>query len=565
MIMKKLLTLLCMALLPGTFIFAQDSSSNYAQEFGTANGDGRSWTNTVFQTTTDGTKTVNVNFDTSGKNSYTIFSDELATEGNKITVLRGETFNITINGGLNWMYTMVYIDWNADGSFDETTEKIGILPSIERSFNNGTAEGSSASRTHTVAVPEDATITENTRIRILIGWYRTLDDSGNSLPEDQWENWSSTTIDQKKNAMVRDFALAIKDNTIDPRTITVISTDEEMGTVSIEGTTEQSITTNDLNVTVTATPNEGYMFIDWVNAEGTTVSTSATYIYSGLTDITLIARFTEKTYPAMKRKYEAVNQQNRYLKEVVATVGGQEQTVFSATTQNDLPYTNYVTAGETTTSGALIDKTGNPILVPVNTASFDLTFKAWAESINGYNTELVWTQQACYIDWNDDKDFDDAGEIMEAVGTTGNNNNFGDANGSLANGWTRSFTVPEGTVAGDYRLRVVYSQGGGVNGWENTLFTTGGALIINGISYDFTIRIQSSGNPTALETVATLQAYYSASSESIVCGQPARITVYDMAGKMLLNGDNVSQLSVATLNQGVYIANVNGQPFKFVK
>lgn len=94
--MKKPFILLLMTLLSSTFVFAQDK---YAQNFGNGNSEanGRSWTNTVFQTATDETKTVNVNFDTSNQSSYTIFSDELATEENKITVLRGETFNITIS------------------------------------------------------------------------------------------------------------------------------------------------------------------------------------------------------------------------------------------------------------------------------------------------------------------------------------------------------------------------------------------------------------------------------------------------------------------------------------
>lgn len=116
--MRKHVFFLCMTLLSSTFVFAQ----NYAQSFGTGNGDGRSWDNTVFQTATDGTKTVAVNFNTN-KTSYDIFSDALVTEANKVSVLKGETFSFTINGNFNWVYALAYIDWNADGSFDETTEK----------------------------------------------------------------------------------------------------------------------------------------------------------------------------------------------------------------------------------------------------------------------------------------------------------------------------------------------------------------------------------------------------------------------------------------------------------
>ena len=115
-------------------------------------------------------------------------------------------------------------------------------------------------------------------------------------------------------------------------------------------------------------------------------------------------------------------------------------------------------------------------------------------------------------------------------------------------------------------MRVVYAEPAtsGTTLNAETFFANGQGICRNGVSYDFAITIEKE-NTTALQTVAKLQAYYSATTESIVCEQPARITIYDMAGKMLLNGDNVSQLSVTTLNQGIYIANVNGQPFKFVK
>lgn len=546
--MKKILTLLCMALLPGTFIFAQDN--NYAQEFGTGtyNDGTRSWSKTIFTTTTNGTKEIPVNFETT--KNYQIYSDALVSDENKITALQNETFNIRIEGNLNWIYTAVYVDWNGDGSFDETNEEnLGRNP---ETYTNGYQTGS---REYAVTVPDDAVIGD-TRIRIIIGWYK----EGTSTI-------TSTTIDDKVNAMVRDFALTIKDDVIDSRTITVISTDEEMGTVSIEGAEGTEIITSDLNVTVTATPKEGYMFIDWVNAETqATVSTSATYVYSGLTDITLIARFTEKTYPIMYRTYATANQQNRYLREVVATVNNEQQTIFTATTQQDLPYTEW-TSG-TVTEGALIDKTQTPVTIKQGLGVFSMTFKPWTNNITiggqSKASELVWTSQACFIDWNGDKDFEDEGEIYASVGTPANNNNFGDENGNATDGWTREFSIPNTVTPGTYRMRVVYAEPAAGTLDAATFFSGGQGTCRNGVSYDFAITIEKAST-TALQTVATLQAYYSASSESIVCGQPARITVYDMAGKMLLNGDNVSQLSVATLNQGVYIANVNGQPFKFVK
>lgn len=561
--MRKHLFFLCMTLLSSTFVFAQDK---YAQNFGNGNSDqyGRSWENTVFQTSTNGEKTINVNFDAAGKNSYTIFSDALATEANKVSVLIGETFSLTINGNLNWIYARVYVDWNGNGSFDEaeeSTENLGYNPATERDFGSN-----SSTRTYQITVPDDATIGD-TRIRVALGWKQTNMDIVPDNEEKVVKTITSTEITDKKNAMVRDFALTIKEDAIDSRKITVESSDPDMGTVAIVGTDEKSIDTRDLNVTVIATPADGCMFIDWVNKETQeTVSTSATYVYNGLTDITLIARFTEKDYPIMYRTYTTANQQNRYLREVVATVNNEQQTIFSATTQQDLPYTEW-TSG-TVTEGALIDKTETPVTIEQGTGVFSMTFKPWTETmtIGGQSkaSELVWTSQACFIDWNGDKDFEDEGEIYASVGTPANNNNFGDENGNATNGWTREFSIPNTVTPGTYRMRVVYAEPASGTLDAATFFSGGQGTCRNGVSYDFAITIEKAST-TALQTATKLQAYYSATTESIICGQPARIIVYDMTGKMLLNGDNVSQLSVATLNQGIYIANVNGQPFKFVK
>ncbi len=63
------------------------------------------------------------------------------------------------------------------------------------------------------------------------------------------------------------------------------------GTVSGGGNYEAGTT-----ATLKATPNTGYKFVKWVNASGTTVSTSATYSLSVTADTTLTAVFEKLTY-----------------------------------------------------------------------------------------------------------------------------------------------------------------------------------------------------------------------------------------------------------------------------
>lgn len=469
-----------------TFTEAVAPVEKYAQNYGTGNGDGRSWTTAVFNTTTDGSKTINVNFDTN-KSSYEIFSDALVSEDNKISVYPGETFTLTVNGNLNWLYTIAYVDWNGDGVFDEETENLGYNPVEERNFGGNSA----STRTYSIEVPENAVV-GSTRIRVVLGWKQTIMDIVPDNEEKIVKTITSTEITDKKNAMARDFYLNIMTNDISERTVTVNVNDDSMGSAVITGTTDTSVTTSDLNVSVTATPNEGYMFVNWTNAEGLVVSTDNPYVYNGVDGITLTANFTEKTYPVMSRKFTTINQQNRYLKEVVATVGGEAQTLFTATTQEELPVTEYLTEATWTEDGALIDKTATPVVLSEGTTSFDMTFKAWTDNItvNGqsYATQIVWTSQAIYVDWNNDKDFDDANECLGAVGTPANGNNFGDENGSLANGWSRTLNVPEGTPAGSYKMRVVYSENS-EEGWDKTFFVAGKGELNAGISYDFTLTV----------------------------------------------------------------------------
>ena len=70
--------------------------------------------------------------------------------------------------------------------------------------------------------------------------------------------------------------------------VTVSSANTDMGNVS---STHSGQVAENTEVTVTATPAEGYRFINWVNAEGTVVSTDNPYTFTVTGDITLVATF----------------------------------------------------------------------------------------------------------------------------------------------------------------------------------------------------------------------------------------------------------------------------------
>ena len=71
--------------------------------------------------------------------------------------------------------------------------------------------------------------------------------------------------------------------------------------------------------------------------------------------------------------------------------------------------------------------------------------------------------------------------------------------------------------------------------------------------------------PTAIRETATTSFYYNAAAQTIFCGQPAHIVIYDITGKTRLEAQNTNQLSIASLPTGIYIANINGKPLKFTK
>lgn len=71
--------------------------------------------------------------------------------------------------------------------------------------------------------------------------------------------------------------------------------------------------------------------------------------------------------------------------------------------------------------------------------------------------------------------------------------------------------------------------------------------------------------PTAIRETAATTFHYNAAAQTIFCGQPAHIVIYDITGKIRLDSQAADQLSVASLPAGIYIANINGKPLKFTK
>lgn len=389
--------------------------------------------------------------------------------------------NLDWTGG--WMHAYIYVDYDNDGEFDTVLNANGegdgeLVSYSYYSATDGTVgqnslgqtvaygAGISTSNIPSFVVPGNIAAGDY-RMRFKIDW-NSLDPCGSTI--------------QKDGGSITDLTLRVTQST--ERTITIKSADVSKGTVSIEGTEGLSVTTSE-PVTITATPAEGYMFKNWTNdATSQVYSEQPTITLRGGGDLSLTATFGDVEYGGMYRTFtNGTSQQNRYLQRVT-TEGTQTPEVFACATQAELPYTAF-NAGinNYTESGALIDKTANHIKVANGTTSFTITYYGWTNAIGTANKEIDWTQEAYFVDWNNNGLFTDAGEISEKGNTSV-------PNAAIYTGFSRTVHIPAGQKSGLYRMRTVFfePQENSEN-WPQTLFTTKGCKIRNGIAYDFIIEI----------------------------------------------------------------------------
>ena len=312
-----------------------------------------------------------------------------------------------------------------------------------------------------------------------------------------------------------------------PRTITVASSDPSKGTAVITGTSDAIITTDIKKVSVTATANKGIFFTGWTNAAGDTLSKSSTYIYTGENDIELTANFVDGYYKPMTRFYSAssptVQQENRYLNAAFAIVGESTQTLFENITVNPNPIAESVTPGQVI-GDALLDYTSTKIEIPSGTTSFD--FKAVGRQTEESVEDLQWTQQITFIDWNQDFDFTDDGEISEK-----NNPEAYDTLLVHPDGYTRTIQIPAELPEGNYRMRVVYNEPvSGSDNWGLSIWSTG--KIRNGVAYDFEIKY---GAPNSVDNTYQTKLRVSVVNSHIVVDGVKNFELYNIAGQKLKN------------------------------
>lgn len=412
----------------------------------------------------------------------------------KITAFPGTELSfqsVAWNGG--WMHGYLFVDYNADGQYNSDSNPYGSTDGelVSYSYYGGlNSKGQAASDGGGVTADVMPSFTLPANLKS--GDYKALF----KIDWDNTDPCGASDMGQNAGCAV-EFTISI--SAAKERTVSVKSNDASMGSVAIQGFDGLSATVSG-PVVLTATPNRGYSFVNWtLDADGSEYSTANPLTVSNNTDIALTGNFSTLQYPEMKRTLTGSrSQENRYLKSVT-TQGTKTPVVFDCATQADLPYTAYSGyIGYYTASGANIDKTATPIVVESGTTSFQMTYTAWNEAINGYSSEINWTQEAYFVDWNGDGLFTGENEVSEKGWE---NMPFND----ILTGATRTVSIPEGQPSGTYRMRVVfYEPSNSSTAWQNTLFTTLRNQIRNGISYDMSIVI-SEPKPMVVSGVSFTQ------------------------------------------------------------
>ena len=461
--MRKIYSFLLAMLLPA-LAMAQTLPS-YCEGTAPNNSDGNHYGLTGLNIAVNGSTTHSI---TGLTNNIEDLTSEYVT-----VVAPGDQITFTISGSkhLSWSLCWLYIDWNGDGEWSDT-ERYTVFE------DDKSSPDSDYSTDYTITVPDDV-VPGLIGVRFNCGEAPAYNSNG-----------GDACTARRRGKLVTVAFNVIKE--IPERTVTVSSADPDKGSASIEGADGTSVTSTE-GVQIVATPSTGYSFVRWTLGDSDeTYSTNRTFTYYGSDDASFVAHFGELTYPEMQRFYSGnVGQQNRYVKEVTTT-GTQTPTVFSATTTAELPYTA-MTSINATSDGAVIDKTANPIVIADNVSSFTMTFTVWSDAIDGNATEIGWTNQGAYIDWNRDGYFNGTNESYDSDGQAHGNSHF------VTSAYTRTVTIPAGVAPGTYRMRVIYHEvtspqtEAARTEWVST-FWDGDApyKIRNGIAYDFDIRIVSS-------------------------------------------------------------------------
>lgn len=227
----------------------------------------------------------------------------------------------------------------------------------------------------------------------------TADGYKVEIPADAEIGKTKATVTFSDNTSIT-FNIALVEEITKSRTVKAVA--ENNGTVAIEGTDKLSITTTEA-VKITATANTGYNFSHWTNSEGVTVSNDNPYMYYGKEAETFTAHFIQDKWGVVECEGA-----------LSGDIAGYKQFIHTLT----FAYYNReaTTIFEATSAPKEIFTTVPQIINIPRGASFDVEYD------DGSSNGLQYCYFRAYIDLNSDGDFDDEGELLKTVGTSGATN-----------------------------------------------------------------------------------------------------------------------------------------------
>ena len=311
------------------------------------------------------------------------------------------------------------------------------------------------------------------------------------------------------------FKLMLKDDITKDRTVTVFTAHAEQGSVAIEGTTEKSVTNKD-EVTVVATPVNGYDFVNWTDAQGNVVSTDNPYTYLGAANATFTANFAVNKWGTPvenKQDWNDINSYGQYLTSLnVSQNGAEEHPIYTtkACPESLCQSAKLVTAAK-----------GSQITLH------------WT-SAGGLN----YCNLSAYVDLNGDGDFEDKGELIVAEGKKEKN-----ANAAL-NNYTLKVLLPYEVPTGVTHIRLRFDSA-----WAEGFDTQTGAMPAKAATarmvYDIPVNITEKANTACTVTVKSSDVNKGTVDAN---GQPDTYT-YKVGEEIVLRSYPVSGYSVKWTDQ----------------
>lgn len=458
------------------------------------------------------------------------YEDYTATVFN---VKKGLTYNlnaIATGLGTNVFAMTVFIDWNEDGDFSDANERYFQ----NTPFVSGT--GTPINLTGAIAVPAGATVgTKRMRVKY------NFQGAGTTLQAPLSDPCTNMT-----NGQTEDYSIAVTELTAAPACTTITAP------------AAATFPSNGLMTWSAATDATGYKLYIGTTAGGTDVVNG-----------TLV---TGTSYQL------ALTPGTIYYAKVVPT-----NSIGDATGCTEISFTALISYCTPTPGYATVEPTTNVTFAGINnTTSATVGGTPFYEDFTAVTTQIGMVRRdggypismnantggafshffAVFVDWNQDGDFDDAGEkYFTTVPTFVSVANSNGVTGAPAAG---SITVPSDAKLGNTRMRVksaFYGAAGPTT--EPNLSNFANACLTTGSSYgqveDYTINVDVS-LATVNTSKNTVSLYPNPFTDvlkiSDVKGVKS-ITISDVSGRQVKSVKATAEIQVSELKTGLYIVNLH--------